>query len=149
MCGWRDLDRYVNALDCPNIAEKSDKVVGHLSCRQQSEDFTMYRKRGRDRIVPVFPFTILSVARRSWQCVSITGPASLAEQIGPDHGCSLLFLVPLLQPDTSVPLCSMPSGNYTCNIMSFNFKRHNNTYKFLQRHNYVLQNCMTFLCHKF
>jgi len=28
------------------------------------------------------------------------------------------------------------SGNYTCNIMSFNFKRHNNTYEFLQRHNY-------------
>jgi len=42
-----------------------------------------------------------------------------------------------------------PSGNYTCNIMSFNFKRHNNTYEFLQRHNYVLQNCMTYLCHKF
>jgi len=41
------------------------------------------------------------------------------------------------------------SGNYTCNIMSFNFKRHNNTYEFLQRHNYFLQNCMTFLCHKF
>ena len=35
----------------------------------------------------------------------ITGPASLAEQIGPEHGCSLLLLVPLLQPDTSVPLC--------------------------------------------
>ena len=39
--------------------------------------------------------------------------------------------------------------NYTCNIMSFNFKRHNDTYEFLQRHNYVLQNCITFLCHKF
>ena len=35
------------------------------------------------------------------------------------------------------------SGNYTCNFMSFNFKRHNNTYKILQRHNSVLQNCMT------
>ena len=33
---------------------------------------------------------------------------------------------------------SIASGNYTCNIMSFNFKRHNNTYEFLQRHNYVL-----------
>ena len=40
----------------------------------------------------------------------ITGPASLAEQIGPEHGCSLLFLVPLLQPETSVPLCSMPGS---------------------------------------
>ena len=29
----------------------------------------------------------------------------------------------------------MPSGNYTCTIMSFNFKRHNNTYKSLKRHN--------------
>jgi len=27
--------------------------------------------------------------------------------------------------------------------MSFNFKRHNNTYEFLQRHNFVLQNCVT------
>ena len=41
------------------------------------------------------------------------------------------------------------SGNYKCNVMSFNFKHHNNTYEFLQRRNYVLQNCMTFLCHKF
>ena len=40
----------------------------------------------------------------------ITGPASLAEQIGPEHGCSLLLLVPLLQPDTSVPLCSTPGS---------------------------------------
>jgi len=40
----------------------------------------------------------------------ITGPASLAEQIGPEHGCSLLFLVPLLQPETSVPLCSTPGS---------------------------------------
>jgi len=46
-------------------------------------------------------------------------------------------------------LITLPSGNYTSNIMSFNFKRHNNTYKILQRHNSVLQNCMTFLCHKF
>jgi len=45
--------------------------------------------------------------------------------------------------------CRGTSGNYTCNIMLFNFKRHNNTYEFLQRHNYVLQKCMTFLCHKF
>jgi len=44
---------------------------------------------------------------------------------------------------------TITSGNYTCNIMSFNFKRHNNTFEFLQRHNYVLQNCMIFLCHKF
>ena len=44
---------------------------------------------------------------------------------------------------------ALPSGNYLCNIMSFNCKRHNNTYEFLQRHNSVLQNCMTFLCHKF
>ena len=36
-------------------------------------------------------------------CSVITGPASLAEQIGPEHGCSLLLLVLLLQPDTSVP----------------------------------------------
>ena len=41
------------------------------------------------------------------------------------------------------------SGNYTCNIMSFNFKRHNNTYKILKQHNNVFKNCMTFLCHKY
>jgi len=29
----------------------------------------------------------------------ITGPVSLAEQISPEHGCSPLLLVPLLQPD--------------------------------------------------
>ena len=33
----------------------------------------------------------------------------------------------------------LTSGNYTCNIMSFNFKRHNNTYKILKRHNYVFK----------
>jgi len=41
---------------------------------------------------------------------AITGPASLAKQIGPEHGCSLLLLVPLLQPDTSAPLCSTPGS---------------------------------------
>jgi len=41
------------------------------------------------------------------------------------------------------------SGNYTCNIMSFNFKRHDNTYKILKRHNHVFKNCMTFLCHEY
>jgi len=40
-------------------------------------------------------------------------------------------------------------GNYTCNIMSFNFKRHNNTYEILKRHNHVFKNWMTFLCHTF
>jgi hypothetical protein len=50
----------------------------------------------------------LSSFRRRLPRYHITGPASLAEQIGPEHGCSLLFLVPLLQPDTSVPLCSTP-----------------------------------------
>jgi len=29
------------------------------------------------------------------------------------------------------------SGNYTCNIMSFNLKRYNNAYKILKRHNYI------------
>ena len=29
----------------------------------------------------------------------------------------------------SVPRRLYPSRNYTCNIMSFNFKRHNDTYK--------------------
>ena len=52
-------------------------------------------------------------------------------------------------PPPQPPPPPPPSGNYTCNIMSFNFKRHNNTYEFLQPHNHVLQNCMTFLCHKF
>jgi len=33
---------------------------------------------------------------RSSALLLITGPASLAEQIGPEHGCSLLLLVPLL-----------------------------------------------------
>jgi len=37
-------------------------------------------------------------------CHHITGPASLAEQISPEYVCSLLFLVPLLQPDTSFHL---------------------------------------------
>ena len=38
----------------------------------------------------------------------VTGPASLAEQIGPEHGCSLLLLVPLSQLDTSSPLVHTP-----------------------------------------
>jgi len=40
----------------------------------------------------------------------MTGPASLAEQIGPEHrdGCSLLLLVPLSQLDTTSPLVHTP-----------------------------------------
>jgi len=38
----------------------------------------------------------------------ITGPASLAEQIGPAHGYALLLLVPLSQLDTSSPLVHTP-----------------------------------------
>jgi len=48
--------------------------------------------------------------RRRLPRYHITGPASLAEQIGPEVGCSLLLLVQLLQPDTSVPLCSTPGS---------------------------------------
>jgi len=44
---------------------------------------------------------------RSSALLLITGPASLAEQIGPEHGCSLLLLVPLLQLDTP-PLFTRP-----------------------------------------
>ena len=44
---------------------------------------------------------------------------------------------------------TMTSGDYMCNSISFNFKRHNNTYKILKRHDYIFKNCMTFLCHKF
>jgi hypothetical protein len=42
--------------------------------------------------------------RRRLPCYHTKGPASLAEQISPEHGCSLLLLVPLLQSDTSFPL---------------------------------------------
>ena len=43
---------------------------------------------------------------------TITGPASLAEQISPEHGCSLLLLVPLLQFDTrgKLPLRPRPAA---------------------------------------
>jgi len=51
----------------------------------------------------------------------ITGPASLVEQIGPEHGCSLLLLVPLLQPDTSVPLCST-SGSLPLSTLDVGYK---------------------------
>ena len=39
---------------------------------------------------------------------TIIGPTSLAEQIGPEYGCSLLLLVPLLQLDTSFHLVHTP-----------------------------------------
>jgi len=34
---------------------------------------------------------------------------------------------------------SRPSGNYMCDITSFNFKRHNNTYKILKGHTYIFE----------
>jgi len=49
----------------------------------------------------------------------------------------------------SAPATDGSSGNYMCIIMSFNFKRHNNTYKILKRHNHIFKNCMTFICHTF
>ena len=56
---------------------------------------------------------------------------------------------PSLMGGARIGPCHKPSRNYTCIIMSFNFKRHDNTYKILKRHNYVFKNGMTFLCHKF
>jgi len=53
-------------------------------------------------------------------------------------GAHPLAFSPLTSPPLPPSSPHQPSsGNYTCNIMSFNFERHNNTYEFLQRPNYV------------